>query len=57
MENSSLVYEKEKGASQEPDTEELYAKINKLELEKEFLKKAWGGSDSDRAERAGGTDK
>ncbi len=42
VENSSLVFEKEKGASQEPDTETLYARIGRLELEKEFLKKSLG---------------
>ncbi|QCR22587.1 transposase [Pontibacter sp. SGAir0037] len=40
VENSSLVFEKEKGPAQEPDTETLYARIGSLELEKEFLKKA-----------------
>ncbi len=42
VENSSLVFEKEKSPLQEPDTEKLYAKIGKLELEKEFLKKSLG---------------
>lgn len=42
VENSSLVFEKEKGPAQEPDTETLYARIGRLELEKEFLKKSLG---------------
>ena len=42
VENSAAVFEKEKGASQEPDTEQLYARIGRLELEKEFLKKSLG---------------
>jgi transposase len=41
LENSSVVFEKEKDKGTEPgiDTEKLYARIGKLELEKEFLKK------------------
>ena len=42
VENSSLVFEKEKSSLQEPDTEKLYARIGRLELEKEFLKKSLG---------------
>ncbi|WP_162055136.1 transposase [Pontibacter pamirensis] len=42
VENSAAVFEKEKGPSQEPDTEKLYARIGRLELEKEFLKKSLG---------------
>ena len=42
LENSSVIFEKEKdkGTDQSIDTEKLYAKIGKLELEKEFLKKS-----------------
>lgn len=42
LENSSTVFENEKNVDQEeiPDPEKLYAKIGKLELENEFLKKA-----------------
>lgn len=42
LENSSTVFEKEKNMDQEelPDPEKLYAKIGKLELENEFLKKS-----------------
>lgn len=40
LENSSAVFEKEKNKSQEPDTEKLYARIGRLELEKDFLKKS-----------------
>ena len=42
VENSSLVFEKEKSSPQEPETEMLYARIGRLELEKEFLKKSLG---------------
>lgn len=42
LENSSSVFEKEKdkGSDQGIDTEKLYARIGRLELEKEFLKKS-----------------
>ena len=42
LENSSTVFEKERDSEQEivPDPEKLYAKIGKLELENEFLKKS-----------------
>ena len=42
LENSSAVFEKEKDNEndQSIDTEKLYARIGKLELEKEFLKKS-----------------
>jgi transposase len=40
LENSSAAFEKEKDTSQETDTEKLYARIGRLELEKEFLKKS-----------------
>ena len=40
LQQASLVFEKEKKASQEPDVEQLYAKIGRLELEKDFLKKS-----------------
>jgi transposase-like protein len=40
LENSSAAFEKEKDKSQEADTEKLYARIGRLELEKEFLKKS-----------------
>jgi transposase len=41
LENSSTIFEKERDTEQEtaPDPEKLYAKIGKLELENEFLKK------------------
>lgn len=41
LENSPLIFEKEKGkeTDQSIDTEKLYARIGRLELEKEFLKK------------------
>jgi transposase len=41
VENSAAVFEKEKDKETEQsiDTEKLYARIGKLELEKEFLKK------------------
>jgi transposase len=41
FENSSVIFEKEKdkGTEQSIDTEKLYARIGRLELEKEFLKK------------------
>lgn len=42
VENSAAVFEKEKGKADEPDTEKLYARIGRLELEKEFLKKSLG---------------
>lgn len=42
LENSAAVFEKEKVKETEQgvDTEKLYARIGKLELEKEFLKKS-----------------
>jgi transposase len=42
LENSSTVFEKERSAEEEamPDPEKLYAKIGKLELENDFLKKS-----------------
>ena len=40
VENSSAAFEKENDKSQEADTEKLYARIGRLELEKEFLKKS-----------------
>lgn len=40
VENSSLVFEKEKDKASEADTERLYARIGRLELEKDFLKKS-----------------
>ena len=40
LENSSAAFEKEKGTLQDADTEKLYARIGRLELEKEFLKKS-----------------
>ena len=42
LENSSAVFEKEKDTDPEerPDPEKLYAKIGKLELENDFLKKS-----------------
>ena len=39
LENSSAAFEKKKDKSAEPDTERLYAKIGRLELERDFLKK------------------
>jgi hypothetical protein len=45
LENSSLVFEKEnedKEEQQHLDPEKLYAKIGKLELENDFLKKSLG---------------
>ena len=42
VENSPLVFEKEQDKSSEADTEQLYARIGRLELEKEFLKKSLG---------------
>lgn len=41
LENSSVIFEKEKDTKTDQgiDTEKLYARIGKLELEKEFLKK------------------
>jgi transposase len=40
LENSSAAFEKEQDKSSENDTEKLYARIGRLELEKEFLKKS-----------------
>lgn len=42
LENSSTVFEKQRDTEQEtvPDPERLYAKIGKLELENDFLKKS-----------------
>ena len=40
VENSSAAFEKEKDTSKETDTEKLYAKNGRLELEKDFLKKS-----------------
>lgn len=40
LENSSAAFEKEKDITKEVDTEKLYARIGRLELEKEFLKKS-----------------
>jgi len=40
LENSSTVFEKDKKQEEHPDPEKLYAKIGKLELENEFLKKS-----------------
>ena len=45
LENSSSVFEKEKDDKEEEqhlDLEKLYAKIGKLELENDFLKKSLG---------------
>ena len=45
LENSSSVFEKEKDDKEEEqhlDPEKLYAKIGKLELENDFLKKSLG---------------
>lgn len=41
LENSSTVFEKERSTEEAtPDPEKLYAKIGKLELENDFLKKS-----------------
>lgn len=40
LQQASLVFEKDKKVSQEPNVEQLYAKIGRLELEKDFLKKS-----------------
>jgi transposase len=40
LENYSAAFEKESDKSSEADTEKLYARIGRLELEKEFLKKS-----------------
>lgn len=42
VQGASAVFEKEKDKLQEPDPEKLYAKIGKLELENEYLKKSLG---------------
>lgn len=47
LENSASVFEKEKDDKEEQhlDPEKLYAKIGKLELENDFLKKSLGKLD------------
>ncbi|TXK44897.1 transposase [Pontibacter qinzhouensis] len=40
VQGASSVFEREKDKVQEPDSEKLYAKIGKLELENEYLKKS-----------------
>lgn len=42
LQNSSAAFEKEQPKSEGPDLEQLYARIGRLELEKEFLKKSLG---------------
>jgi transposase-like protein len=44
LDNSSTIFEKERSTEDEviPDPEKLYAKIGKLELENDFLKKRRG---------------
>jgi transposase len=40
--NSSLAFDNVKGDSNEQDQDKLYAKIGRLEIENEFLKKSLG---------------
>jgi transposase len=44
IENASMAFDKEKDDTVELDQDKLYAKIGRLELENDFLKKSLGKS-------------
>ena len=42
LENSSAAFEKEPAKPEDPNPDELYARIGRLQLENDFLKKSLG---------------
>jgi len=55
LDNAGKAFDKgdtQRQDAQEQDAEKLYAKIGKLEVENEFLKKAYGKPDVERTRQA-----